>query len=296
MFCIKEVLGQCAACLPPQRFVSPAAGKGERGAHLPSLRASVWNRSLFSRCVCFAFLLLVSVLASLRAPSLAVLRKVDGARPLCKAQGRSPRRRTRTCLWGPRFPPPPFPPSWEDSPPAPPRLRVQLFKMGVRTRFPANRVLGGKHPARSFVWKRDSVNGGAGFWCSGRVLSPVRSCLGLFEGRTLVCGQLAREPLRPRDGEDQTTPGLPGELMLPAVSPRNSWDPRRQRQLSMSSADSADAKRPQEEGKDWGEAGGVARVVRKVPEPQPPSRKLHGWASGPDYQVPWALAGFRAWA
>ncbi|XP_042103981.1 protein PRRC2B isoform X14 [Ovis aries] len=64
----------------------------------------------------------------------------------------------------------------------------------------------------------------------------------------------------------------------------NSWDPRRQRQLSLSSADSADAKRTQEEGKDWNETGGVTRVVRKVPEPQPPSRKLHSWASGPDYQ------------
>ncbi|CAK7291677.1 Protein PRRC2B [Vulpes lagopus] len=62
------------------------------------------------------------------------------------------------------------------------------------------------------------------------------------------------------------------------------WDPRRQRQLSMSSADSADAKRSQEEGKDWGETVGVTRVVRKVPEPQPPSRKLHSWTSGPDYQ------------
>ncbi|XP_055397422.1 protein PRRC2B isoform X12 [Bubalus kerabau] len=64
----------------------------------------------------------------------------------------------------------------------------------------------------------------------------------------------------------------------------NSWDPRRQRQLSLSSADSADAKRTQEEGKDWSETGGVTRVIRKVPEPQPPSRKLHSWASGPDYQ------------
>ncbi|XP_051691347.2 protein PRRC2B isoform X3 [Oryctolagus cuniculus] len=64
----------------------------------------------------------------------------------------------------------------------------------------------------------------------------------------------------------------------------NSWDPRRQRQLSVSSADSADAKRTQEEGKDWGEAALAARVVRKLPEPQPPSRKLHGWAAGPDYQ------------
>ncbi|XP_059869933.1 protein PRRC2B isoform X22 [Delphinus delphis] len=65
---------------------------------------------------------------------------------------------------------------------------------------------------------------------------------------------------------------------------RNSWDPRRQRQLSVSSADSADAKRTQDEGKDWGETGGRTRVVRKVPEPQPPSRKLHSWVSGPDYQ------------
>ncbi|XP_054945405.1 protein PRRC2B isoform X17 [Physeter macrocephalus] len=64
----------------------------------------------------------------------------------------------------------------------------------------------------------------------------------------------------------------------------NSWDPRRQRQLSVSSADSADARRTQEEGKDWGETGGRTRVVRKVPEPQPPSRKLHSWVSGPDYQ------------
>ncbi|XP_045431107.1 protein PRRC2B isoform X7 [Pipistrellus kuhlii] len=66
----------------------------------------------------------------------------------------------------------------------------------------------------------------------------------------------------------------------------NSWDPRRPRGLSMSSADSADAKRAHEEGKDWGETAGMARIVRKVPEPQPPSRKLHSWASGPDYQKP----------
>ncbi|XP_037849967.1 protein PRRC2B isoform X7 [Chlorocebus sabaeus] len=64
----------------------------------------------------------------------------------------------------------------------------------------------------------------------------------------------------------------------------NSWDPRRQRQLSMSSADSADAKRTQEEGKDWAEAVGASRVIRKAPDPQPPSRKLHGWTPGPDYQ------------
>ncbi|KAM5259345.1 protein PRRC2B isoform 4-T4 [Hipposideros larvatus] len=64
----------------------------------------------------------------------------------------------------------------------------------------------------------------------------------------------------------------------------NSWDPRRQRQLSMSSADSADTKRTQEEGKDWGETVGMIRAVRKGAESQPPSRKLHSWAPGPDYQ------------
>ncbi|XP_054582703.1 protein PRRC2B isoform X1 [Eptesicus fuscus] len=73
----------------------------------------------------------------------------------------------------------------------------------------------------------------------------------------------------------------------------NSWDPRRRRGLSVSSADSADAKRAQEEGKDWGETAGMARVVRKVPEPQPPSRKLHSWASGPDYQKPPVGSVFR---
>ncbi|KAG8509475.1 Protein PRRC2B [Galemys pyrenaicus] len=66
--------------------------------------------------------------------------------------------------------------------------------------------------------------------------------------------------------------------------PRNSWDPRRQRQLSLSSADSADAKRAQEEGKDWADTTGMARVARKVPEPQPLPRKIHSWAAGPDHQ------------
>uniref|UniRef100_A0A452QXR5 Proline rich coiled-coil 2B n=1 Tax=Ursus americanus TaxID=9643 RepID=A0A452QXR5_URSAM len=86
------------------------------------------------------------------------------------------------------------------------------------------------------------------------------------------------EKLKFSDDEEEEEVGKDGRPKW------SSWDPRRQRQLSMSSADSADAKRPQEEGKDWGEAVGVTRVVRKVPEPQPPSRKLHSWASGPDYQ------------
>ncbi|XP_035579660.1 protein PRRC2B isoform X8 [Zalophus californianus] len=86
------------------------------------------------------------------------------------------------------------------------------------------------------------------------------------------------EKLKFSDDEEEEEVGKDGRPKW------SSWDPRRQRQLSMSSVDSADAKRPQEEGKDWGEAVGVTRVVRKVPEPQPPSRKLHSWASGPDYQ------------
>ncbi|XP_037348794.1 protein PRRC2B isoform X3 [Talpa occidentalis] len=73
----------------------------------------------------------------------------------------------------------------------------------------------------------------------------------------------------------------------------NSWDPRRQRQLSLSSADSADAKRTQEEGKDWAETAGMTRVARKVPEPQPLSRKIHSWAAGPDYQKSSVGAVFR---
>ncbi|XP_047556611.1 protein PRRC2B isoform X11 [Lutra lutra] len=84
------------------------------------------------------------------------------------------------------------------------------------------------------------------------------------------------EKLKFSDDEEEEDVGKDGRPKW------SSWDSRRQRQLSMSSADSADAKRPQEEGKDWGEA--VTRVIRKVPEPQPPSRKLHSWASGPDYQ------------
>ncbi|XP_010625683.1 protein PRRC2B isoform X6 [Fukomys damarensis] len=71
------------------------------------------------------------------------------------------------------------------------------------------------------------------------------------------------------------------------------WDPRRQRQLSVSSADSADARRAQEEGKDWSEASSLSRGIWKGPEPPPPARKLHGWASGPEYQKPSVGSVFR---
>ncbi|CAO2597975.1 Protein PRRC2B [Lemmus lemmus] len=95
------------------------------------------------------------------------------------------------------------------------------------------------------------------------------------------------EKLKFSDDEDEE------EVVKDGRSKWNSWDPRRQRELSLSSADSTDAKRNQEEGKDWGEAATVSRVVRKVPEPQPPSRKFHNWASGPDYQKPTMGSMFR---
>ncbi|XP_054704269.1 protein PRRC2B isoform X8 [Grus americana] len=66
----------------------------------------------------------------------------------------------------------------------------------------------------------------------------------------------------------------------------NSWDPRRQRQLSLSSADSADVKHTSEEGKNWGDSVGLSRSVRKVQDSQQPPRKLNGWSSASEYQKP----------
>ncbi|XP_054077056.1 protein PRRC2B isoform X6 [Rissa tridactyla] len=66
----------------------------------------------------------------------------------------------------------------------------------------------------------------------------------------------------------------------------NSWDPRRQRQLSLSSADSADVKHTVEEGKNWGDSVGLSRSVRKVQDSQQPPRKLNGWSSTSEYQKP----------
>ncbi|KFQ24417.1 Protein PRRC2B, partial [Mesitornis unicolor] len=66
----------------------------------------------------------------------------------------------------------------------------------------------------------------------------------------------------------------------------NNWDPRRQRQLSLSSADSADAKHTLEEGKNWGDSAGLSRPVRKVQDSQQPPRKLNGWSSASEYQKP----------
>uniref|UniRef100_A0A8C2T0T8 Proline rich coiled-coil 2B n=1 Tax=Coturnix japonica TaxID=93934 RepID=A0A8C2T0T8_COTJA len=66
----------------------------------------------------------------------------------------------------------------------------------------------------------------------------------------------------------------------------NSWDPRRQRQLSMSSADSADVKHTVEEGKNWSDSVGLSRSVRKVQDSQQPPRKINGWNSTSEYQKP----------
>ncbi|XP_077162047.1 protein PRRC2B isoform X6 [Paroedura picta] len=66
----------------------------------------------------------------------------------------------------------------------------------------------------------------------------------------------------------------------------NNWDLRRQRQLSLSSADSTDAKHPLEEGKHWGDPAGLARPIRKAQEGLPTSRKVNGWAPLSDYQKP----------
>ncbi|XP_024997283.2 protein PRRC2B isoform X8 [Gallus gallus] len=66
----------------------------------------------------------------------------------------------------------------------------------------------------------------------------------------------------------------------------NSWDPRRQRQLSMSSADSADVKHTLEEGKNWSDSVGLSRSVRKAQDSQQPPRKINGWNSTSEYQKP----------
>ncbi|KAM6243564.1 protein PRRC2B isoform 7-T15 [Porphyrio hochstetteri] len=66
----------------------------------------------------------------------------------------------------------------------------------------------------------------------------------------------------------------------------NNWDPRRQRQLSLSSADSADVKHTMEEGKNWSDSVGLSRSVRKVQDSQQPPRKLNGWSSASEYQKP----------
>ncbi|XP_054854139.1 protein PRRC2B isoform X2 [Eublepharis macularius] len=66
----------------------------------------------------------------------------------------------------------------------------------------------------------------------------------------------------------------------------NSWDLRRQRQLSLSSADSTDARHPPEEGKPWGDPASLSRPIRKAQESLPLSRKVNGWAPLSDYQKP----------
>lgn len=89
--------------------------------------------------------------------------------------------------------------------------------------------------------------------------------------------------------------GLGGDLLQPyscrflnlqdAVLGRNSWDLRRQRQLSLSSSDSVDGKHPPGDGKAWGDPLGPPRPVHKGQENLPPTRKVNGWAPVLDYQV-----------
>ncbi|KAH0615398.1 hypothetical protein JD844_004591 [Phrynosoma platyrhinos] len=66
----------------------------------------------------------------------------------------------------------------------------------------------------------------------------------------------------------------------------NSWDPRRQRQLSLSSVDSTDARHTPEEVKNWNDSAGLCRPPRKAQDALPPSRKGNGWAALSDYQKP----------
>ncbi|XP_042334573.1 protein PRRC2B isoform X2 [Sceloporus undulatus] len=66
----------------------------------------------------------------------------------------------------------------------------------------------------------------------------------------------------------------------------NSWDPRRQQQLSLSSADSTDARHIPEEAKNWNDSTGLCRPPRKAQDALPPSKKGTGWAALSDYQKP----------
>ncbi|KFQ74327.1 Protein PRRC2B [Phaethon lepturus] len=76
------------------------------------------------------------------------------------------------------------------------------------------------------------------------------------------------------------------ETLKDGLQKWNNWDPRRQRQLSLSSADSADVKHTLEEGKNWSDSVGLSRSVRKVQDSQQPPRKLNGWSSASEYQKP----------
>nr|XP_033816611.1 protein PRRC2B-like isoform X5 [Geotrypetes seraphini] len=77
------------------------------------------------------------------------------------------------------------------------------------------------------------------------------------------------------------------ETMKEGRSKWNGWDCRRSRQLSLSSAESMEARHSPEEGKGWVDQTGQTWALRKVPEqPQHISRKPNSWAAVADHQKP----------
>ncbi|KAM8934473.1 protein PRRC2B isoform 2-T2 [Pelodytes ibericus] len=74
----------------------------------------------------------------------------------------------------------------------------------------------------------------------------------------------------------------------------NGWDCRRQRQVSFTSTDSAEAKYPTEAGKIWSEPMTHLRPVRRTPEPPAQaSRKPNSWAAVAEHQKPAPIAVMR---
>ncbi|XP_029468421.1 protein PRRC2B isoform X3 [Rhinatrema bivittatum] len=77
------------------------------------------------------------------------------------------------------------------------------------------------------------------------------------------------------------------EALKEGRSKWNGWDCRRPRQLSLSSADSLDARHTPEEGRIWGDQTGQPWALRKVQEqPQQLSRKPNSRAAVADHQKP----------
>ncbi|XP_072286156.1 protein PRRC2B isoform X3 [Pyxicephalus adspersus] len=65
----------------------------------------------------------------------------------------------------------------------------------------------------------------------------------------------------------------------------NSWECRRQHQVSFNSTDSAESKHPAEDGKAWSESGAHNRPTRRAPDPaQQAPRKANSWAAVAEHQ------------